>query len=435
GCAAGRCLDEASSCDGGAPTCGGGGGGNGAGTGGSAGGGDPCSQVRCDMRPANVCEDAVLKTYPDPTGNCSNGVCNYRFTTQTCPRGCKNGNCVTCTPGSPTFTADVTDVNSLATVGPLPALAGGAAFEIRSYMQVKDSYAGIKVPIYAPTDMTIQASSHYTDPLHDPGDTDYHGEWGLVFEATCTTQVSFAHIREVVPEIAAVTVPSTMTGSAGELVSHTVDFKAGDIIGYYIRGPGYFAWDFIVTDSTVTNQFINMPRYLDGQLKFLHGICPFDPYPLAMRQKYLDILGTNLNPPVAGRKCGTLVHDVAGTAAGVWFHSPYTGGGADEARRASGNPLSLFKAETDVVFIADLDGDTDKVGFATYRIETFNPTYRNPEEITTSYCYERHSNPGSPADGWVYVKVLADAQLAVAYSLEGACPETFPSTGARIYYR
>src|SRR5256885_1625087 len=96
-------------------------------------GGDPCAQVRCDSPPASSCAGDALKNY-----YAMGGVCSPRFPTQDCPRGCQDGACIThvCTPGSAVFTSDVPDVASLATVGPLPALAGGAGYEIRSYMQV-----------------------------------------------------------------------------------------------------------------------------------------------------------------------------------------------------------------------------------------------------------------------------------------------------------
>jgi hypothetical protein len=441
GCRDGQCLPE--SCDGG--SCGLPGGPPAMCDGGACDGGcsspqcqsDRCGQLPCNTPPPNQCDGSTLTTYYDPNGTCSDGVCSYHYSVSSCPRGCQDGKCITvaCAPGSASFTADVTDLDSLATVGPLPALAGGAGYEIRSYMQVKDSYAGVRVPIYAPTAMTIQASVHYRDPLHQPTDLDYQGEWGLVFEASCNTQITFAHVREVVQKIADVTVTNPDAGNVGELVSKPVDFAAGEIIGYYKRGPGYFAWDFVVTDSSVTNQFANMARYLDAQSKFLHAICPFDPYSPQKRQPYLDLLGTNNDPPTAGRRCGTVAHDRVGTIAGVWFHAPYTGGGTDVARSASGNPLSVFRAETGVVYVADLDGDTDKVGFDTFRIEALNPTYRDPETVTSSYCYERHATPTDPATGWAYFNVVSATELQVAYAKQGACPAAFPATGVRNYYR
>ncbi|MDP8998643.1 MAG: hypothetical protein M3O46_00850, partial [Myxococcota bacterium] len=154
-------CDGSPSCHGGAPPC----------EGSTCNtGGDLCAQVHCDSLPANVCVGSDLHTYVGPQGMCTQGVCSYTYTTQTCADGCSNGACIVhvCTPGSATFSADVTNVDSLATVSPLPALAGGAGYEIRSYMTVKDSYIGVQVPIYAPTNMTIQASVHYYDPLHNP---------------------------------------------------------------------------------------------------------------------------------------------------------------------------------------------------------------------------------------------------------------------------
>jgi hypothetical protein len=365
-------------------------------------------------------------------GTCLGGVCSYPPGMRNCPLGCKDGACKECTPGSAVFTADVTDIASLATVGPLPALAGGVDYEIRSYMQVKDSYAGTPVSIHAPTAMTLVASTHYFDPLHDPGDTQYQGEWGLTFQATCNTQVTFAHIRDVTQKIKDATVSTD--GAAGGL-SQPVDVTAGEVIGSYLRGPGYFAWDFVVTDESVTNAFVNMGRYRDAQHKLLHAICPYDPYSPAMRQPYLDLLGTNNDPPKAGRLCGTVAHDKVGTAAGVWFHVPYTQGTAQEARDGSRNPLSLFKAVTDVVYVANLDGAPTKPGSLAFRIEPTNPTYLDPTAITTSHCYERHLTATSPATGWAYVKIVSDMQMQVAYAEQGACPATFPTTGIQNYYR
>ena len=383
--------------------------------------------------PASVCEGATLTTYT-AGGSCVAGVCSYPPGMRTCQWGCKDGACKECTPGRAVFTANVTDIASLATVGPLPALAGGVDYEIRSYMQVKDSYAGMPVSIYAPTAMTLVASTHYFDPLHDPSDTDYHGEWGLTFQATCSTQVTFAHIRDVAQKIKDATV-STDAGTGNNLASHPVDFTAGEVIGSYLRGLGYFAWDFVVTDDSVTNTFVNMPRYQDAQHKLLHAICPYDLYPLAMRQPYLDLLGTNDHPPKAGRLCGTVEHDKVGTAAGVWFHVPYTHGTAQEARDGSRNPLSLFKAETDVVYVANLDGAPTKPGSLAFRIEPSNPTYRDPTTITTGHCYERRLAPAGPATGWAYVNIVSDTQMKVAYAADGACPATFPTSGVQDYYR
>ncbi|MDP9149400.1 MAG: hypothetical protein M3O36_05605 [Myxococcota bacterium] len=298
-------------------------------------------------------------------------------------------------------------------------------------MSVKDSYIGVPLPIYAPTNMTIQGSVHYHDPLHNPSDMNYQGEWGLTFEASCNTLVSFAHVRSVVQKISDVTASAPDGGSGTSLVTHPVDFAAGEIIGYYIHDVGYLAWDFVVTDASVTNAFGNQARYVDGQLKYLHAICPFDPYPPTQRQTYLSLLGTTVDPPVAGRSCGTVAHDRLGTVAGAWFHSPYAGEGAQQARDASRNPLSVFKAETGAVYVADLDGTGSSVGFLTFRIDATNTTYRDPETITSTYCYERQSG----MTGWAYLNLVSNTQLQVVYSATGACPASFPNANVETYYR
>ena len=55
--------------------------------------GDPCIGVTCATPPANTCQDATtLLVYSTP-GTCSNGACEYGSTTQTCEHGCENGAC------------------------------------------------------------------------------------------------------------------------------------------------------------------------------------------------------------------------------------------------------------------------------------------------------------------------------------------------------
>src|SRR5204863_88469 len=82
------------------------------------------------------------------------------------------------------------------------------------------------------------------------------------------------------------------------------------------------------------------------------------------------------------------------------------------------------KAETDAVYVADLDGDTNKVGFDTFRIDPTNPTYLDPESVTSSHCYERHLTPTDPATGWAYLDLVSATELRVAYAKDGAWPVT-----------
>jgi hypothetical protein len=94
--------------------------------------------------------------------------------------GCGDGADQAAPGAKAAFTAHVTDIASLFAVSPLPALAGGVAFEGRSYMTVKSEYAGQLVPLYAPTDMTLFAAKRY---VTEGAPADYLPDWALEFTA------------------------------------------------------------------------------------------------------------------------------------------------------------------------------------------------------------------------------------------------------------
>ena len=57
------------------------------------------------------------------------------------------------------------------------------------------------------------------------------------------------------------------------------------------------------------------------------------------------------------------------------------------------------------------------------------PTYTDPKKVTTEHCYEHNSNPV----GFVYLKLLSDTRLAVAFG-DGTCPPQQPGV-YRTFYR
>ncbi len=324
------------------------------------------------------------------------------------------------------FTSHVTDVAALYSVGALPALAGGAAFEIRSYMTVKQAYEGIKVPIYAPTRMKIIGSAHYI-PMGAP--TGYLADWALEFVSTCESdvQIGFAHVKDVVPAIAAVS-NATVTSNSGAMpVSQPVVFEAGDVIGYYIKGLNSIAWDFIVKDYRVTNQFINQARYAGSKL--LNAICPYEKMIPSIQSQYLALLaGPGLAPSDGGMKCGTVMHDKAGTIAGVWFLDSSADAGVfgGTSVGAYDSPNAAFIGEDKVLYLA---------GFvhSSFRLDSSNPTYLDPEKVTTKHCYQLYPTP-SNGDGYLYYQVISNTEMRVAYAANGTCPSSMPST-YQVYYR
>ncbi|MEK7691402.1 MAG: hypothetical protein AAB425_10330, partial [Bdellovibrionota bacterium] len=214
--------------------------------------------------------------------------------------------------GNPiTFTELVTDVDSLKYVTPLPALAGGAVFEGRSYMMVKDELMGIRIPIRAPTRMTLKSTSHYIPPGAPAG---YEPEWALTFDIECSdVGILFAHIKVVVDRIREVSDETVSQSSATQMVKKEIQFEAGEVIGYFIRGKNSLAWDFLVTDWRIENRFANQARYRKSGDKLLHVICPFQLYPEKLQRQFLDRLGDFGGTQTPGMTCGTVARDVPGT--------------------------------------------------------------------------------------------------------------------------
>lgn len=295
---------------------------------------------------------------------------------------------------------------------------GGANQAIvgRSYIAVKDEFTNQKVPIYAPTDMVLAYTSYYTAPNPVEG---FLPDYGLSFEIKCGKRMSLSHIKEVIPQIKE-KLPATP-----QIIAYNhpmnIEFKVGELIGYYIKGPGSVAFDFIVDDAYITNQFANQERYEAGHgLNTLHSICPYDLYTGAMREAYYNLL--------PGKNCGTMERDKAGTIAGLWFLNPDPSTGAGEFKKEGmyGNPLPIAMSP-ERISIGHIGADN------IIWIYPNNPTYKDPEEITKEYCYQDYPQ-GAPL-GYVYFKIVDEMTMDVYYSETGRCPSSFPSAGEKRYYR
>ncbi len=327
---------------------------------------------------------------------------------------------------SPRFTAHVTDVAAVRSVTPLPALASGVAYEIRSYVTVKDSYAGVPVPFYAPTKMKLVGSKHYWPQGAPQG---YVADWHLHFESVCDPNMSidFAHVKDVALKVAAVSNTAIdYVSSAWAQVSSQVVFAPGEIFGYYIKGLNSIAWDFIVLDKGVTNTFANQARYSGS--KYENATCPYDKYDQPLKGSYTALIAGFGQTPTGNMGCGTVMHDKVGTIAGVWFPNsdPRTGVYTGAPDGYYGSPLSAFLGEDKIVYLGNLNNSA-------LRVDPSNPTYKDPETITTSHCFQNYPTPDKP-DGYAFYQVVSNTEMRVAYSPSGVCPSSMP-TAYKSYYR
>jgi hypothetical protein len=302
---------------------------------------------------------------------------------------------------------------------------GGGGTEIvgRSYITPKDEYEGVQIPIYAPVDMDLIAVTNYIPPDADP--IGYHSDWALTFEVTCDVSISLYHIKGVVDAIREVAPPEIRRQSAPERTQKRVHFQAGEQIGYYQKGDRSIAFDFIVEDQSVINDFINQERYLAQSSNILHIRCPYELFQSAIQDEYLETIGSMAGTRFPGAGCGTVMRDKLGAISGNWFLEQDGKKGFGENTKVGmyGSPLPIATDVDGTIVVGHIGANTDM------RFYLGNPTYLDPEQMTGSHCYEEQGG------GYVYFELVTNTEMKVYVSATGNCPNQFPADGYKTYYR
>lgn len=327
------------------------------------------------------------------------------------------------------FTSHVTDLSMIKAI--VPSGNVGADNEIvgRSYLHVEDDVrdARTRVPIYAPAAATLISLAYYR-VSSDPAD---QSDYAMTFALACDVTFGFAHIKEVVPKIAAVA-PSTPSSSSQQgAISATVTFDAGELIGYWIGDAISIAYDFIVEDRSQENQFVNQARYQIGQFSnALYQVCPYSSYTEDLRDLYYMKLGST-NGPVAGvTNCRGTSRDVSGALSGTWFLD------ADHTDGTATTNNGVYRYRVDVA--QELDGEIKigGLGSTLLRVGATNSSHSNPESMSASHCYQFWETPSElNSTGYVYFSVTTSTEMLVSYSSTGICPARFPAEDAVTYYR
>ncbi len=330
---------------------------------------------------------------------------------------------------NPIFTEYFVDPKYVQKVGQVGVVHGSGLYIVeRSYVSIKNEFSGQKIPVYSPVDMTIRSGSHYNNPalINNPSTLPDYALW---FGTSCGVEVNIAHLKEVVESIAQELGAPKDDSRSMELQKK--EFKAGDLIGYFIYNEGDVAgFDFIVRDKKVTNQFINQERYSGNRaLNLINGVCPYDYYEPLKKQEYYNLLGGGGGTIFKVKDCGKSSRDVSGTVSGMWF--------LDKEPQES--IYDSYK-EGDYGSTLSIAGDEERITIgnlgssATSLIYNNNPTYKLPEQITSEHCYQFNSFTASETKGWVYLKLISDIEMQVSYSDSGACPSQFPQIH-KTYYK
>jgi len=235
---------------------------------------------------------------------------------------------------------------------------------------------GEELEIYAPVSMTLNAYAYYQFGSDNP-------EWALVFTVNSEITIRMTHITEVVSKIIDGTTTIPQNSSAEYPPSKTVTFAAGEQIGATTGTSQAHNWNIYVYDTRNENQYAQQERYLADYLgeRLRNGVCPFDYYDSEMMSEYYALLGASA--PGQSSTCGTVSRDVAGTLAGQWHFNPDPGMGVlpPALDGVYASPLAIYTTSDGKVNIYTID-------LKRQEISSDHPTYKDPEAITTTHCYE-----------------------------------------------
>ena len=300
-------------------------------------------------------------------------------------------------PSPVKFTKNFIDPAQVQAVTPIGGqTAFGGSIAIRSYVMPPRSLDGQRLAVFAPVDMTIFMASYYLPPGAPAG---YQAEYALYFDAGCSVQVQFFHIKGVVGNIASAVPTSPSPSSAGQSVTRT-KVLAGEQIGWYQGEAGRsVAFDFRVEDELNKNSFINQSRFEsspNGRGE-LHAKCPYDYYIEPLRSQWLAKLGSAGGVVVPGTPCGKPSQGVSGTANGLWFlpnakvnDLKFEGASFSDAQVGpAGQYMSQIALTTDADGTIRIGGLNVASPLGQMMVFSNGPTWKKPEDIKTgqTHCW------------------------------------------------
>lgn len=282
------------------------------------------------------------------------------------------------------------------------------------------------VPLYAPGDMWITVIQPRYGVTSDPEDH-------VIHYALCRDVFGIVdHVKGFSQELERIVknYECAYGGTPGDskcpiLLLEPV--KAGTLLGTVGRMQGNF--NFGTWDLRHKNNFINPNRY---GIKSLHSTCPFDYYAPPLKEKLTSLLDRK------DKKCGTVEHDILGTAQGEWFygdggnrmhgdwiHHLYLGYDNRFPEAAVISVGGVISAPLKWLFIPQKDG-TKNVGFQ----------YIKDERV---FCYENSGaspywNYEKGPKGKILIQLTGINSLKIEY-MAGTCSTSESFTNPTPYKR
>ena len=281
---------------------------------------------------------------------------------------------------------------------------------------------GYEVPVYAPVDSSLIGITFYLASMHDEQGTRVDVEqYSLSFQVSCEVSYDFDHLWRLSENIAPLAAPTPSRTTRNAAVLTSLQLKAGDLIGYTTGTIVAHNWDFVFANSSKSISAVNLERYgnTEDMRGLLHADCLYDYFVGDLRAKYYALFSVLLD----GDDSCLVIHDKAGTIAGAWFNEPFVLG-------VSQGPEPGWGIVVGISAYDQIRVDSERISIW---VNPTAPTYVDPKSVTSEHCYEHLNATTQPPVRHVYMKLLSDTELGVAFG-EGGCPQQLPPD-YRTYYR
>lgn len=323
---------------------------------------------------------------------------------------------------APLFTHHYTDLDQIEFINPTIVTSGNWLKNRQYHKVVTDSDNNApEVPVYAPADAVATGVTHYLGQMVSwSGESFEVPQYDIRFRVSCEVTFGFDHLSRLEEPFASLAPTEAVRDTRNAEAPLSIEVEAGQLIGWTTGTEPAHVWDFIASNTAVTNTFANQARYEgSGDLsRLLHAVCPYDYFPADMADAYTSKFGWWQGSGADagfGVEC-SVPTDAPGALAGGWFLAPYDG--------STGGPVGWGLVAT---IAADGYLDLNGPG-ASLRVSPRDPSFLDPAAMTGEHCYVHYQG-----GRWAYVALISGDILAAAFG-DGACPSALPADH-QLFYR